>query len=298
MGSRDVMPSMAIDLETPDVAELDDVVQALGRWQRDGTPIQLHPGDLGWQWRFGAAPLAAAVRIWKRDREIVAAGFLDGPDVFRLAVAPERWRDDQLARDVVAQVSGPQHGILPAGKASVEVPDGTRIQELLSDGAWRLGESWTPLRRALTSPVAQSDLHVEVVDSSGQVSACTAVHQSAWGPSRFTDALWRTMAAGSPFANARCLLARDHQGVAVATVTVWSAGPGRPGLIEPLGVHHDHRRRGYGAAICVAAAAHLRQLGASSALVCTPTSLQSAVSTYESAGFEKCAVRLDRTREV
>ena len=236
------------------------------------------------------------MRTWSRDGDILAAGFLDGPGVFRLTVAPDVWRNDHLAREVVADLSDPERGVLPAGKASVEVPDGTRIQELLSEGAWCLGESWTPLRFELTGPVAQSGLRVEVVHSAEQVSECTVVHQSAWGSARFTDALWHTMAAGSPFADARCLLARDDHGVAVATVTVWSADPGRPGLVEPLGVHVDHRRRGYGAAICVAGAAELRELGSSSALVCTPTSLHSAVTTYESAGFTKGPERLDRTR--
>jgi GNAT superfamily N-acetyltransferase len=129
------------------------------------------------------------------------------------------------------------------------------------------------------------------------VSECTAVHRSAWGSERFTDEKWRTMAAGSPFADARCLLARDDQGVAVATVTVWSAGPGRPALLEPLGVHADHRRRGYGAAICLAAAAHLQELASSSLLVCTPSSLRSAVDTYAAAGFERLPERLDRSRD-
>ena len=92
------------------------------------------------------------------------------------------------------------------------------------------------------------------------------------------------MAAGLPFADARCLLAYDDEGVAVAGVTVWSAGPGKPGLVEPLGVHPEHRGRGYGMALCVAAAAHLRKLGSSSALVCTPSALAAAVATYRSAG--------------
>lgn len=288
---------MAIALNTPEVAELDDVVRALSEWQREDAPIQLHPGDLGWHWRFGAEPLAASMRTWSRDGEILAAGFLDGPDVFRMTVAPEVWRDDQLAREVVTDLAAPGIGVLPAGKVSVEVPDGTRIQELLSEDAWTIGESWTSLRFELAQPVVRSGLRVEVVESAEQVTECTAVHQSAWGSAGFTDELWRTMAGGSPFVDARCLLARDDRGVAVATVTVWSAGPGRPGLVEPLGVHVDHRRRGYGAAICVAGAATLQELGSSSAVVCTPTSLRSAVTTYEAAGFKKWSERMDRTRQ-
>jgi ribosomal protein S18 acetylase RimI-like enzyme len=105
------------------------------------------------------------------------------------------------------------------------------------------------------------------------------------------------MAAGLPFTDARCLLAYDDEGVAVAGVTVWSAGPGKPGLLEPMGVHAEHRGRGYGTAICVAAAAELKRLGSSSAQVCTRSSLTGAVATYKSAGFQQLPERLDRTRD-
>lgn len=176
------------------------------------------------------------------------------------------------------------------------MPDGTRVKDRLSAGVWSDGDPWTPLRLDLASPVDEPDLRIDVVESAEQASECTAVHRSAWGHGRFTDEKWRTMAAGVPFADARCLLARDDNGVAVATVTAWSAGPGKPGLIEPLGVRADHRQRGYGAAICVAAAVHLRAMGSSSVLVCTPSSLQSAVATYEAAGYERLPERLDRTR--
>jgi GNAT superfamily N-acetyltransferase len=63
------------------------------------------------------------------------------------------------------------------------------------------------------------------------------------------------------YADARCLVAYDDQDNAVAAVTVWSAGPGKPGLLEPMGVHQDHRGHRYGTAISVAAAAALQQLG-------------------------------------
>jgi hypothetical protein len=52
-----------------------------------------------------------------------------------------------------------------------------------------------------------------------------------------------------------------------------------------------------GAAICVDAAAELQKMGSSSVPVCTPSSLQSAVITYEAAGFTKGSERTDRTRK-
>ena len=70
-------------------------------------------------------------------------------------------------------------------------------------------------------------------------------------------------------------------------VTVWSAGQGRPGLIEPLGVDQVYRGKGYGQAITLAAAKALQDMGASSATVCTESSNIGEVNTYKSAGFKE-----------
>ncbi len=104
------------------------------------------------------------------------------------------------------------------------------------------------------------------------------------------------MADGLPYADARCLVAYD-QGHAAAAVTVWSAGPGKPGLLEPMGVHREHRGHGYGKAITVAAAAALQQLGSSSAMVCAPSFNVGAVATYKSAGFQPLPERRDQYRD-
>jgi GNAT superfamily N-acetyltransferase len=258
--------------------------------------MQLHPGDLGWYWRFGAEAVAAAVRTWRRGGRLLAVGLLDGPDVLRMTVDPQVWREEDLAHQVVADVSEPRRGVLPTGKVSVETPDGTRVRDLLSESGWTAGEPWTPLRRNLTAPVEHPDAHIEVVRP-GHESAFTAVHRSAFGSPRFTDGLWRVMAAGLPYVDARSLLAYDDQDRAVAAATVWSAGPGKPGLLEPVGVHAEHRGRGFGRAISISAAAELEKLGSSCALVCTPSALVSAVATYRSAGYRQLPERLDRSRE-
>jgi GNAT superfamily N-acetyltransferase len=286
---------VAIQLSTPDVGRLDDVVRTLRAWQHDDSPMQLHPGDLGWYWQFGAEAVAAALRTWSRDGRLLGLGFLDGPEVLRMTVAPDAWRDAELARRVVSDVSDALRGVLPAGEASVEAPIGTQVQAELRDAGWSAGESWTPLRRDLTEPVDHTGLRIDVIQR-GRESEFTAVHRSAWGGPRFTDELWRAMAAGSPYTEARCLLGYDDRGIAVAGVTVWSAGPGKPGLLEPMGVHADHRGRGYGRLICRAAAAQLREMRSSSAVVCTPSANTGAVATYEAAGFQPCDERRDSSR--
>jgi ribosomal protein S18 acetylase RimI-like enzyme len=96
---------------------------------------------------------------------------------------------------------------------------------------------------------------------------------------------------------AYALVAYDDQCNAVAAVTVWSAGRGKPGLLEPMGVHRDHRGHGYGKAITVAAAAALQDLGSSSAIVCTPSVNIGGVATYKAAGFQQLPEVRDRYRD-
>ena len=275
---------MSITLGKPGVDRLGDAVRVLREWQRDGAPVQLHPGDVGWNWRFGAEATAAAVRTWSRDGQVLAAGMMDSPELIRLAIAPEAQHDEELAHRLVTDLTQPERGVLPQGDVDVEARSGALLRELLFHAGWVAGEPWTPLQRDLAQPVEDCGLRIEVtVPERAHVRA--AVQRAAFERSTFTDERWHTMAAGSPYADARCLVAYDDHGTAVAAVTVWSAGPGRPGLLEPMGVHRDHRGHGHGTAICLAAARALRDLGSSSATVATSSSNAAGVATYAKAGY-------------
>ncbi|MFD6434153.1 GNAT family N-acetyltransferase [Streptomyces venezuelae] len=288
---------MTIVLNNPGVDGLADAVGVLREWQYEGAPTQLHPGDLGWFWRSGVEATAAAVRTWSRAGRILAVGLLDGPDLLRLTTAPDARQDEDLARQLVADVTDPARGVLPAGRVYIEAPPNTLFPALLgTEAGWPLDDPWTPLRRDLTAPVPTPGLRIEEVGPE-QAHGYAALLGAAFDGSRFTADSWRVMASGLPYADARCLLAYDDGGDAVAAVAVWSAGPGRPGILEPMGVHRDHRRRGHGEQITLAAAATLRDLGASSALVATPSSNTAGVATYESAGFERREETRDRYRE-
>jgi predicted GNAT family acetyltransferase len=106
------------------------------------------------------------------------------------------------------------------------------------------------------------------------------------------------MASGVAYSDARCLLAFDADSNAVAAITVWSAGQGRPGLIEPMGVHRDYRGHGYATAITRAGAAALRELGSFSAVVCTSSDNVAAVAAYKSAGFRALPEVRDWRRDI
>jgi ribosomal protein S18 acetylase RimI-like enzyme len=287
---------MAIMLGTPRVDGLSEAVGVLREWQYDGAPMQLHPGDVGWFWRFGAETTAAAIRTWSRRGQILAVGLLDGAKLFRLTIAPDAQRNEQLAQQLVADLTEPGRGVLIAGQVSVEAPTGALVRDLLFAEGWLAGEPWTPLRRELTEPVKDSGVRIEVIGPE-QAHVRSAVQRASFDTSTFTDERWHAMAAGLPYADARCLVAYDDHGNPVAAVTVWSAGQGKPGLLEPMGVHREHRGHGYGKAITIAAAAALQELGSSSAIVCTPSANVGGLATYKSAGFEQRPEIRDHYRE-
>jgi hypothetical protein len=85
---------MAIVLGKPGVDGLIEAVGVLREWQYDWAPMQLHPGDLGWFWRFGVEATAAAVRTWSRDGQILAVGLLDEAGL----CGQSGWRGDEVGR--------------------------------------------------------------------------------------------------------------------------------------------------------------------------------------------------------
>ena len=277
--------SITLEVATPD--SLDEIVEAVAVWKRDGVPVQLHPGDLGWNWSLGTQELAEAVQVWRRDGQILAVGMVDDDaGLIRMAIAPSVDEDDAFAARLLADLSDPGRGVLPVGGGAVEARFGAAFRDLLGRTGWAADEPWTPLCRDLTAPVEDCGLRLDVVDAHN-VQDRVAVHRAAFPNSTFSLERWQAMSGASPYRRARCLVGYDRDGDAVAAVTVWSAGQGRPGLLEPLGVHRDHRGHGYGTAISVAAAAALQEMGSSTATVCTPSANVGGVATYVAAGFQK-----------
>jgi ribosomal protein S18 acetylase RimI-like enzyme len=277
---------MAIARSRPGPDELEAAIAALRDWQHEGAPMQLHPGDVGWHYRFGLEAMTTAVVTWCRDGRVLALGLIDPADLIRLTVSPGAAQDEELAEQVVADLVDPTRGVLPTGRVAVEVPSSTRVRALLSERGWLPDEPWTPLTFDLTRPVPDPGLRIQVVGPD-EAEVRAEVQRASFDSSTFTAQRWQAMASGPAYTDARCLVAYDDEGNAVAAVTVWSAGIGRPGLIEPLGVHRDHRGHGHGVAITRAAAVALRDLGASSAIVCTPSSNTGGVATYRSAGMQE-----------
>lgn len=287
---------MTISAATPDVDQIPQIIDVLASWQRDGLPLQLHPGDIGWHLRLGAAQTAPSLRTWSQDGRIYAVGLMESSSLLRVAIAPDTQQHPRLTHTLVQDLESRGSSALLTGVASVEIPTGVLAGDLLERAGWVPGEAFAPMHRDLTAPVENSGLHIEVVGPELAESRVQLQRDSFGEFSTFTIQQWLTMAAGSAYRLARCLMAFDRHSTPVAATTVWSAGAGRPGLIEPLGVGVAHRGHGYGTAITRAAASVLRELGCSSAQVCTYGENVAGIAAYRSAGFAALPLRRDWRR--
>lgn len=271
-------------MEIPTADDLPAIIDLVGSWQTEGQPVQVHPGDLGWYQRFGAEALASALRLWGDNGETVAVGFLDESELIRLAISPAYDDDASLAEVVVADLSGALSDLLPPGKGIVEARFGSALRRILAEAGWTSDAPWTTLHRDLSDRLPPISLRIETVDSD-HIDDRLRVESAAFPGSSLTRQRWAQMADGHAYRQARCLVGYTETGQAAGAVTVWSAGRGRPGVIEPLGVHSDHRGHGFGVGMTLAAASALRELGASSVTVATPSSNTAAVATYRAAGM-------------
>jgi GNAT superfamily N-acetyltransferase len=291
-----------LEVTTPDVSRLARVGETLARWQVDGGPVHLHPGDLGWYSLRGAEETASSIRIWADGATPSAIGLLDGPQLLRLAIDPTRRDDAGLAMRIADSVEDPEGGVFAPGQATVEARGADALTRTLGRQGWQEDEPWIPLRFDLSAPVQPTGTLIETIDED-RAGEWVGVHWSAFRGTPLDDGVrqtfvnrWLTMTSG-PFAEAsRNLVAFDENGKAVAVTTVWSAGPGRPGLIEPMGVHRDHRGRGYGVEITRAGAAVLREMGSSSVVVAAEGANSGALATYLAAGFVPAMPVVDMSR--
>jgi GNAT superfamily N-acetyltransferase len=271
---------------TPNSGELGNIVLALREWQQDGYVVQLHPGDLGWYGRYGSDATVKALRQWTREGELLAIGLLDGPEIARLAINPLAESDERLTEQIAQDITQANGEVPSFEPAYIEARSSTLLRDKLLARGWKVGEPWTSLRLDLAKPIEDSALRIEEVGPD-LASVRTELQRASFSNSSFTEKNWHNMAESLPYTDSKCLIGYDKDDNAVATVTVWSAGAEKPGLIEPLGVSQNYRHKGHGKAITLAAAIALKEMGSSSVFVCTDSSNTGAVATYKSAGFEE-----------
>ena len=240
----------------------------------------VHSGDVGWHLRSGQDAVDGTLLAWEVDGAPVAAGLLD-TGVLRTAFAPGWSASPELAARIAEQ---------DADLDYVDALSGTALRHHLLAAGWSADpDPWVVLHKDLgPADREHHDADTRQVDGSSDVEERVAVQRSAFSPgSTFTPALWEQMAAGPTYEPRFEMVARTPDGVPAAAATGWFAGPGATAILEPVGTHHDHQRRGYGRRVNLAVMAALARAGASGIRVHTPASNQAAVRAYESCGLRQ-----------
>ena len=141
----------------------------------------------------------------------------------------------------------------------------------------------------LTAPVLPDGYSLRPVAGRSDVDRRVAIHRSAFAPSEVTAESYRALMDAWPYRSDLDRVAVAADGTFVAFCLVWLDERNRVGVLEPVGAHPDHRRRGLGSAVCLDALTQLRVAGATSAVVAArgDDAHPSARSLYASIGFRE-----------
>jgi GNAT superfamily N-acetyltransferase len=269
-------------------------VDALRSWEAPGCyPTGLHAGDVGWQLRMDDDLVDSSLLSINDRSEIVAVAILDEPNLLRPAVRPDRVHDLGLAETLADVVD-----VASEDGASAEAPGGSALRTTLSSRGWTVDpDPWTVLYRPLSrGDGVFDDPQSRPLADPRDIADRVAVQRSAFSASTFTVPRWHQMAAGPGYDAALDLLRRADDGSATAAATGWSAGPGRCGILEPVGTSPDQAGHGHARAVSRAVIAALARAGASGVAVHTPLSNATAVRAYEACGLRQVELTTDLVR--
>lgn len=264
------------------VEAIPELMAVMSAWQPTyGCASGLHPGDIGWNLAWPDEQSLPAIRLWRdADGRLRAVGIADGPGEWRLTTDPALAYHPALAATLAEELE--ERG---DGAVSIDLPAGPTLlaARLVADGFASGQTLWPLLFRAISGPL----------DPPGDVSpirpdefaARAEVEHSAFGGALVDLERWGRMHSRPGCDAGLDLVARAPDGRVAAGATAWSAGPGRPGLLEPVATHADQQRQGYGRRVVEGACAALAARGASGVSVHTPAFNRGAIATYRAAGF-------------
>jgi ribosomal protein S18 acetylase RimI-like enzyme len=265
-----------------------EAIATLADWApRWGCVTSLHAGDVGWHLRLDDANLDETIVVVRDRAEVVAVALVESSGL-RPTLRPDRWDDNDLAVTLGTLAASLAESLGDHAMAYCDVPPQSALRAWLIAHGWELDpDPWAAMYRPLAAVDAALGVALaESVATDGDVADRVDVQFSAFEHSTFTVQRWHQMAAGPGFRRDLDLLRRDADGVPVAGATAWTAGPGRVGILEPVGTHRDHVRQGHGRAVVLAAIGALARAGASGVSVQTPLSNDTAIHAYVRAGLQ------------
>lgn len=258
----------------------------------------LHPGDIPHH-IFSGNKLydpSEILRIWE-DECGVAAWVLVGPrhKGYDAQVRPDlRGRD--FERDVL-QFAGERtvelmrhHGIESDQLLGDAFQCDTARSRLLVELGWMRDEA-PPyvLNRAplvnLPAPVLPDGYSIRAARGLEEAAALAEIHVAAFTRAAWTPELYRRYMQAPGYAAEREYVVVAPDGTFAAFTVTWHDCLNRTGLLEPVGTHPDHRRRGLGKAVVLHTLHQMKAAGMNCATVANTADNEASRALYAACGF-------------
>jgi ribosomal protein S18 acetylase RimI-like enzyme len=260
-------------------------------WRLDRTIAQETVGDLAWMTRQHAGYEHEWRRhVWLDGELLVAWGWIKPPGAHLF------WEADPRRPELLADVFDwfeSEAGERPLSVA-VRAPNDAAVAALEERGFAHDPEApWIRLNAGelerFAEPAVPDGYRLATMAEIPDVAARVAVHRSAFHPSRVTEDSYARVMAQSPYRPQLDCVVVAPDGSFAAFALGWLDAANRTGLLEPVGTHPEHRRRGLARAASLLALRQLRSAGAATGLVGSRGDAAYPVPTllYESIGFRE-----------
>lgn len=246
-------------------------------WRRLGPRSSIHIGDLPWRMYQHLNKLDEdRVEVWLDGDEAIAWGWLDDGEL-DFEIHPDHMA---IAREVLGWADARSVLTLEIHAESVRA---------LEDAGYRASqEDWYEhMVRSLQSvpePLVPQGYQVRSVAGDADLDRRVEVHRAAWAPSRVVPESYRAVMQAFPYRPELDCVVVAPDGSFAASCLCWIDVENRAGLLEPVGTHPAHRRKGLASAVCIAGLRALERSGADTAVVYSVGASQ-ASRVYERIGF-------------
>jgi ribosomal protein S18 acetylase RimI-like enzyme len=274
-------------------------------WLIEGPRTQTHVGDLAWGSTHAPRESEWTRRLWLDGGRCIAWAWVKRGTSVEYEVHPDH-RGGPLHEELLHwfESEAPADANLSAWWME---GDDASLGLLARRGYTKADDGESSLLyhvRELDEPVAVPSLpdgfRLRTVNGEDDLYERVLVHQAVWAPSRVTEETYRDVMRTWPYRSDLDCVVEAPDASFASYVLCWYDDANRVGEFEPVGTHQNHRRRGFGAAVCRYALRRLQEEGAAQAIVYAsgrPDQLQ-ASALYESVGFRRHTrmLELRRTR--
>lgn len=258
----------------------------------------LHPGDIPHHLFNGnrVFDVAEILTLWEDDRGLAAWLLVNARHRENDVQIRPDLRGGEFAREVmdhgearlVEQMR--RHAIEGDRIFATAFRGDTPLESHLIESGWtRDGEPpWTMNRLALVDlpePELPTGYTIRAATGVEEAAALAEVHRGSFGVA-WTPELYRKVMESPGYAAEREFVVVAPDGSFGAFTVTWHDSVNRLGLFEPVGVHEDHRRKGLGKALMLAAMRAMIDAGMTRATVTNEGTNEGARALYRSAGFE------------